>query len=95
MAKKLFIGNIDWNATNQDLIDLFSQYGEIEAREDGSLNAVIIKDKFTGRSRWFGFVTFVNDEDAITAMEKLEGYELNDRPLAVKEAEERAPRNED
>lgn len=89
MAKKLFIGNIDWNATNENLIDLFSQYGEIETREDGSVNAVIIKDKFTGRSRGFGFVTFVNDEDAEAAIEKLDGHELNERPIVVKEAIEK------
>ncbi len=85
----MFIGNIDWNATNEDLMNMFSQYGEIEAREDGSLNAVIIKDKFTGRSRGFGFVTFINDEDGDAAIQALDGQDLNGRPIVVKEAIEK------
>lgn len=79
MSKKLFVGNIDWGTTDEELQTLFSQHGEIE-------EAVIIKDKFTNRSKGFGFVTFVNDEDADKAITNLDGYELNNRNLAVNEA---------
>jgi len=85
MAKKLFVGSIDWNATQEDLENLFSQYGEIE-------EAVIIMDKFSGRSKGFGFVTFVNDEDGVKAIEELDGATLKDRKIVVNEAKPREPR---
>lgn len=79
MSKKLFVGNLDWGVTDQQLKEVFSQYGEIE-------EAIVVKDKFSGRSRGFGFATFVNDEDADKAIEALEGKEINDRPISVNEA---------
>lgn len=79
MAKKLFVGNIAWSATDDQLKELFSQHGEIE-------DAVILKDKFSGRSRGFGFVTFVNDADADKAIEALNDYELEGRKIGVSEA---------
>jgi len=83
MAKKLFVGNIDWGVNDDELRELFAQYGDIE-------EAVIIKDKFSNRSKGFGFVTFVNDADADAAAEALNGQEHKDRPLTVNEA--RPPR---
>lgn len=83
MSKKLFIGNIDWNSSEDDLRDLFSQHGDLE-------EVIIIKDKFSGKSKGFGFVTFTNDEDADKAVADLDGYELNSRKLVVNEA--RPPR---
>lgn len=79
MAKKLFVGNIAWSATEDDLMKLFSEYGAVE-------EAIIIKDKFSGRSKGFGFVTFENDDDADKAIEALNEYELNERKLVVNEA---------
>ena len=79
MAKKLFVGNIDWGTTDDDMKDLFAEYGEIE-------ECVIIKDRATNRSKGFGFVTFVNDEDADKAIEALNEFEVKDRKLAVNEA---------
>ena len=79
MAKKLFVGNIDWGTTDEDLQELFTKYGEIE-------ECVIIKDKFSNRSKGFGFVTFINDDDADKAVEELNDYELKERKLVVNEA---------
>jgi cold-inducible RNA-binding protein len=79
MSKKLFVGNISWGATDEDLKNLFAEQGEVE-------EAIIIKDKFSGRSKGFGFVTFVNDEDGDKAIAALEGKELDGRPLSVNEA---------
>ena len=79
MSKKLFIGNIEWATTEEDLKELFGQHGTVE-------EAVIIKDKMSGRSKGFGFVTFAEDADADKAMEALNGYELNGRAMVVNEA---------
>ena len=85
MAKKLFVGNIDWNTTDDELQKLFSEHGDVE-------EAIIIKDKFSGRSKGFGFVTFTNEEDADKAIAALNEYELNGRKLAVNEA--KPPKND-
>ena len=92
MTNKLFVGNIDWDATVEQLISEFEKYGELEMREDGTPNVIIIQDKFTGRPKGFGFVSYVSEEDAAKAMEALDGFELNGRPLAVKEARPQEPR---
>ena len=85
MAKKLFVGNISWGVSDDEFSDLFSQYGEVE-------DTFILKDRETGRSRGFGFVTFVNDDDADTAIAELHEYDLNGRDLVVNEARPREPR---
>ena len=79
MSKKLFVGNIEWAVTDADLEKLFSEYGAVE-------EAVIIKDKFSGRSKGFGFVTFTNDEDGDKAIAGLHDHDLNGRKIAVNEA---------
>lgn len=79
MSKKLFIGNIEWGATEEDLKELFGQYGEIE-------EAIIIKDRMSGRSKGFGFITFAEDADADKAIEALNGHDVNGRELVVNEA---------
>ncbi len=79
MSKKLFVGNIAWSASEDDLRNIFSQHGEVE-------DLVILKDKFTNRSKGFGFVTFASDEEAATAISELNGYNLNGRELVVNEA---------
>lgn len=76
---KLFVGNIEWGATDEQLKELFAQYGEIE-------ECVIVTDKFSGRSKGFGFVTFVNAEDAEKAIAELHDYDMNGRKLVVNEA---------
>ncbi len=86
MANKLFVGNIDWNATDDDLRAAFSSFGEIE-------EVVIVTDKFSGRSKGFGFVTFVNEEDAQKAIAEMDGYDLKGRKIAVSEARPPKPRD--
>lgn len=91
MTKKLFVGNIEWTVTNEDLRQLFEQYGEIYDDEIGPNGrqrdgVVIIKDRESGRSRGFGFVHYANEEDADKALEELNEYELNGRPLFIKVA---------
>lgn len=82
MAKKLFVGNISWNTSDDQLKEAFAQFGEIE-------EAVIIKDKFSGRSKGFGFVTFTNDEEGDKAIEEMNGKEIDGRELTVNEARPR------
>lgn len=85
MSKKLFVGNIAWSASEDDLRNLFSQQGEVE-------DLIILKDKFTNRSKGFGFVTFADDSEAENAISALNGYNLNGRDLVVNEA--RPPRRD-
>ena len=85
MSKKLFVGNIAWRTKDDELRQLFSEYGEVE-------EAFIVIDRNTNRSKGFGFVVFTNDEDADKATEALNGHELNERELVVNEA--RPPKND-
>lgn len=85
---KLYVGNIPFATTAQDLEALFGQAGSVSVVE-------IIFDKFTGRSRGFAFVTMGSPEEAQKAVEKFHDYDLGGRKLAVNIArprEERAPR---
>lgn len=85
---KLYVGNLPFASTAQDLEALFGQVGTVSVVE-------IIFDKFTGRSRGFAFVTMGSAEEAQKAVEKFHGHELEGRALAVNIArprEERAPR---
>lgn len=84
MAKKLYVGNVSWNLSENELKDAFSKFGEIE-------DAVIITDKATGRSKGFGFVTFSNDEDADNAVSEMNGMEIGGRALTVNEARPKEP----
>lgn len=86
MANKLFVGNLPFSTTNQDLEELFAQSGAVT-----SVN--IIMDKFTGRSRGFGFVEMGTDEEAQAAIERFHEYELSGRPLTVNEAKPKEPRS--
>ena len=72
MATKLFVGNLSFSTTNADLEDLFSQVGAVTS-------ANIIMDKFTGRSRGFGFVEMANARDLATAIERFNGADLQGR----------------
>ncbi len=86
---KLYVGNLPFASTAQDLEALFGQVGTVSVVE-------IIFDKFTGRSRGFAFVTMGSGDEAQKAVEKFHGYEMEGRALAVNIArprEERAPRS--
>jgi RNA recognition motif-containing protein len=81
MSKKMYVGNLPFSSTEDDLRDLFSQYGEVKS-------ANIIYDRETGRSRGFGFVEMAEDS-ADSAMEALNGNEFGGRTLRVNEARPR------
>jgi cold-inducible RNA-binding protein len=82
MGKKLFVGNLSYDTTSEDLKDLFSQKGTCES-------ASVITDRTTGRSRGFGFVEMASQSEAERAMSELNGHELQGRKLTVSEARER------
>ena len=81
MGKKLFVGNLSFQSTDDDLQVAFEQYGEVE-------DCKIILDRETGRSRGFGFVTFCSEEDAEKAL-SMDGQELGGRNLRVNFATDR------
>lgn len=85
MSKKLFVGNLDWGVRGEDLMELFTQHGAVE-------EAIVISDKFSNRSKGFGFVTFTNDEEGEKAIEELNGADFKGRPLVVNEARPQEPR---
>ncbi|HSS77296.1 MAG TPA: RNA-binding protein [Thermoanaerobaculia bacterium] len=84
MGKKLFVGNLNFKTTDDDLRTLFAQAGTIES-------ATVMMDRATGRSRGFGFVEMSSDEEAEKAVRELNGHELQGRALNVNEARERTP----
>lgn len=79
MAKKLYVGNLSYSTTEDDLKEAFAKIGEV-------LSAKIITDAATGRSKGFGFVEMASDEDADKAISTLNGSTLMDRTLTVNEA---------
>jgi len=87
MAKKLFVGGLSWDTTDAGLRKAFASYGEIT-------EAKVITERDTGRSRGFGFVTFARDEDADTAISKMDGTSLDGRAIKVNEAQEKSPRQD-
>lgn len=82
---KLFIGGLSWDTREDSLRAFFEQIGEV-------VEVKVIVDKFTNRSRGFGFVTMATAELAKQAMEELNGKELDGRAIKVDFAQERAPR---
>jgi hypothetical protein len=85
MPKKLFVGNLNYHTNDNNLRQAFESYGEIT-------KARVIIDRYGGRSRGFGFVTFVRDEDAKTAISKMNGVKVDGRYIKVEEAQEKSPR---
>ena len=83
MAKKLFVGGLSYNTTEETLKDTFAQAGNVES-------AVIITDRLSGRSKGFGFVEMSSDEEAEKAIEMFNGKELDGRTLTVNEARPKA-----
>lgn len=82
MSKKLFVGGLSWGTTDDGLREAFSRFGEID-------EAKVITDRETGRSRGFGFVTFVEEEHAQSAKAEMDGTQLEGRYIKVDEAHER------
>ena len=82
MSKKLFVGGLSWDTTNESLQAAFAKFGDIT-------EATVINDRDTGRSRGFGFVTFVNDESAAAAITAMNETELDGRTIKVNEAEDK------
>lgn len=79
MGKKLYVGNLNFAITDEMLQQLFADCGTVETAE-------VIKDRYSGRSKGFGFVEFSNDTEANAAIEKLNGKDYEGRPLTVSEA---------
>lgn len=76
---KLYIGNLSWGTTTEDLKTQFEQFGEVS-------DAIVITDRQSGRSRGFGFVTMDNDEEANKALEECNGVEIDGRAIKCSEA---------
>ena len=87
MGKKIFVGNLSWDTDDQSLFQAFSRFGAI-------VEAKVITDRNTGRSRGFGFVTFEEERSAEEAIEEMEDSQLDGRAIKVNEAQERAPRGD-
>ena len=85
MAKKLFVGGLSWDTTDDGLRQAFASFGEIT-------EAKVITDRDTGRSRGFGFVTFGQEEDAKKAISQMDGTSLDGKTIKVNEAQEKSPR---
>ena len=85
MGTKLYVGNLSFNTTENELQELFAQAGTVQ-------EVSLMQDKFTGKSRGFAFVTMGSDEDAQNAISKLNGQTVEGRPLTVNEARPREPR---
>ena len=87
MAKKLFVGGLAWTTTDESLSSFFAKAGAVTS-------ANVVKDRYTGKSRGFGFVEMSADEEADKAIAELNGQELDGRSISVSEArprEDRAP----
>ncbi|KAK3187936.1 hypothetical protein Dsin_027529 [Dipteronia sinensis] len=82
MSSKLFVGGISFTTDDHSLKEAFSSFGEV-------VEAKVISDRDTGRSRGFGFVTFSSEDSASTAMSSMDGQELNGRNIRVSYANER------
>jgi RNA recognition motif-containing protein len=83
MSKNLYVGNLTFNTTSTDLENLFATHGEVA-------KAQVITDRDSGRSRGFGFVEMASTEDAESAIEALNGANVDGRPLTVNVAKERS-----
>jgi RNA recognition motif-containing protein len=87
---EIYVGNLSWETSDQDLSDAFGAYGNVE-------KASIISDRDSGRSKGFGFVTMNDDDEANKAIEGMNGTEMGGRNLKVNEAkprEDRPPRKD-
>jgi cold-inducible RNA-binding protein len=85
MGTRLYVGNLNFNTTGEDLREYFSQAGEVSS-------ASVVEDRDTGRSRGFGFVEMATQEGAQAAIEQFNGKEFGGRNLTVNEAKPRENR---
>jgi cold-inducible RNA-binding protein len=85
MSMKLYVGNLSFQSSSQDLEDLFAGIGAVES-------ATVVEDRETGRSRGFGFVEMANQEDGEKAIAELNGTDFNGREIKVNEAKPREDR---
>ena len=81
----IYVGNLPFGATDDDLHQLFAAHGDVSS-------ANVIKDRFSGESRGFGFVEMPSREDAMAAIEALNGTDFKGRSITVNEAKPKAPR---
>ncbi len=81
----IFVGNFPFNTTEDELKNVFSEYGNVDRIH-------VATDRDTGRARGFAFVTMSNDQEAKAAIEGLDGYDMDGRPLRVNEARPREER---
>lgn len=82
MANKVFVGGLSWDTSDATLAEAFRPFGDV-------LEARVVLDRDTGRSRGFGFVTFAENDGAQRAIEEMDGRELDGRMVRVNEAHER------
>jgi RNA recognition motif-containing protein len=85
LVVNIFVGNLPYTASDADLREAFSAYGQVSS-------ASVIMDKFTGKSRGFGFVEMPNRDEALNAIAGLNDKDLNGRPMRVNEAQPREER---
>ena len=85
MPAKLYVGNLAFSVTNEDLEALFGQMGKVD-------NVAVVTDKFSGQSRGFGFVQMADSNEAARAIAELDGTEVKGRSIKVNEAREQGPR---
>lgn len=87
MNKKLYVGNLDYSVTKDQLAELFAQAGKV-------VDSVVISDKYSGRSKGFGFVEMETEDEAKKAIETFNGKDFQGRAMVVNEARPLAPRDE-
>src|SRR5499426_7322 len=86
MGKRLYVGNLPFSATDESLMQMFQQAGQVES-------ARVITDRDTGRSKGFGFVEMSTEQEAAAAISKFNGADFEGRALTVNEARPMAPRD--
>lgn len=86
MSNKLYVGNLSFSVTNESLSQAFSQCGTVNSSK-------VITDRDTGRSKGFGFIEMSSDEEALQAINKLNGSNFEGRAMSVNEAKPVAPRS--
>lgn len=85
MAKRIYVGNLPYSVDNQQLAEIFGEYGQVE-------EAVVVTDRDSGQSKGFGFVQMAVDAEALNAIAQLNGTQLGNRTLRVNEAQPRTDR---
>ena len=85
MSKKIYVGNMSYDNDETTLNELFSEFGEV-------ISAKVIVDQFSGRSKGFGFIEMANDDEAMAAINALNGKEISGRQIKVNEAIDRPRR---